>query len=97
MQFDYGSANVPFFAFTQLHTLAASIGVTAQPFDPPEVKPNDAFLLRHVDGAGEPPPCMSFPDGTGLYIVLGNPYIPFPNYEFYCPTRTPRRYPSSTR
>jgi Dolichyl-phosphate-mannose-protein mannosyltransferase len=97
VQFDYGSANVPFFAFTQLHTLAASVGVTAQPFDPPAVKPNDAFLLRHADGAGEPPPCMSFPDGTGLYIVLGTPYIPFPNYEFYCPTRTPRKYPSSTR
>jgi len=97
VQFDYASANVPFFAFTPLHALAASVGVPSQPFDPTAVKPNDAFLLRHVDGADEPPPCMSFPDGTGLYIVLGYPLIPFPNYEFYCPTRTPRKYPSSTR
>jgi len=97
VQFDYASANVPFFAFTQLHALAASVGVPSQPFAPTEVKPNDAFLLRHVDGPGEPPPCMKFPDGTGLYIVLGSPLIPFPKYEFYCPTRTPHGYPSSTR
>lgn len=97
VQFDYGSANVPWFAFAQLHALAAAVGVPSQPFDPAAVRPNDAFLLRHVDGAGEPPPCLRFPDGSGLYIVLGNPYVPFANYEFYCPTRTPRRYPSSTR
>jgi hypothetical protein len=97
VQFDYASANAPFFAFTQLHELAASVGVPSQPFDPTAVKPNEAFLLRHAAGPDEPPACLNFPDGTGLYIVLGYPLIPFPNYEFYCPTRTPRKYPSSTR
>jgi predicted tellurium resistance membrane protein TerC len=97
VQFDFASADVPFFAFTQLHELAASVGMPSQPFDPTAVKPDEAFLLRHPAGAGEPPACLDFPDGSGLYIVLGYPLIPFANYEFYCPTRTPRRYPSSTR
>ena len=45
---------------------------------------------RHPDGAGEPPACLQFADGTGLDVVLGYAYIPFANYEFDCPTRTPK-------
>jgi hypothetical protein len=49
-------------------------------------------MLRHVPVAGDPPPCERFPDGSGLYIVLGNPVIPFNSYNFYCPLRSPRFY-----
>jgi hypothetical protein len=49
-------------------------------------------MLRHFLASGDPPPCKRFPDGSGLYIVLANPVIPFSDYRFYCPLRSPHFY-----
>jgi hypothetical protein len=97
VQVDYASSDVPFFARVQTLALASHLGLAAEPFNPGTHDVDEAFLVRHAAGAGEPPPCLRFPDGTGLYIVRGYAYIPFNQYEFYCPTRTPRMYAASTR
>jgi 4-amino-4-deoxy-L-arabinose transferase-like glycosyltransferase len=65
---------------------------TPATYAPENLGPRQAFMLRHVPAAGDPPPCERFPDGSGLYIVLGNPVKPFADYRFYCPVRTPRFY-----
>jgi hypothetical protein len=96
VQVDPASSNVPYFAGAQTLALAASVGLVAGPFDPGTRDMHEGFLVRHQDGPGEPQPCLSFPDGTGLYIVLGYAYIPFEKYQFYCPTRTPRLYSASS-
>lgn len=97
VQVDTASSNVPYFAGAQTLKLAGSTGLVARPFEPGTHDLHEAFLLRHPDGAGEPPPCLRLPDGTGLYIVLGYAYIPFDSYQFYCPTRTPRSYSAASR
>ena len=52
----------------------------------------DAFMLRRVPSQGDAPPCTTLDDGTGVYLVLGNPFIPFERYRLYCPTKTPAFY-----
>jgi hypothetical protein len=96
VQVDPGSSDVPYFAGSQTLKLASSVGLIAGPFDPATRDVHEAFLVRHPDGRGEPPPCLRLPEGTGLYIALGYAYIPFDKYEFYCPTRTPRMYSAGT-
>jgi 4-amino-4-deoxy-L-arabinose transferase-like glycosyltransferase len=93
VEFDAGSVNVPFFAPIGLRRLAVAsgLGVPAT-YAPQALGPRDAFMLRHAASRVDPPPCGRFPDGTGLYIVLGNPVIPFTAYRLYCPLRTPRFY-----
>jgi 4-amino-4-deoxy-L-arabinose transferase-like glycosyltransferase len=96
VEFDAPSATVPFFAAGPLAKLATANGLGLPPtYAPGSLGAHDAFMFRHADGAGNPPPCLSFPDGSGLYIVLGNALKPFSSYELYCPTRTPRLYPAS--
>jgi len=95
VQVDYASSDVPFFPDLQTLALASSLGLQAEQFNPGSRDEHEAFLVRHVDGPGEPQPCLRFPDGTGLYIVLGYAYIPFNDYDFYCPTRTPTHYSGS--
>lgn len=93
VEFDAGSANVPFFAPSGLRRLAAASGLRVPGnYAPQSLGPRDAFMLRHAAGGGNPPACGRFPDGTGLYVVLGNPVIPFSSYRLYCPLRTPRFY-----
>jgi hypothetical protein len=96
VQVDYASSVVPFFARVQTLALVTKVGLQAEPFNPGTRDNQEAFLVRHADGVGEPEPCIRFPDGTGLYIVLGYAYIPFNKYEFYCPTRNPSHYTAST-
>jgi Dolichyl-phosphate-mannose-protein mannosyltransferase len=97
VEFDPSSDDVPWFASGPLAKLATAAGLTLPAnYAPASLGPHDAFMVRHADGTGNPPPCLRYPDGTGLYIVLGNPVIPFSSYELYCPTRVPRNYPASS-
>ena len=90
VEFDAGSTNVPFFAPAGLRNLARASGLDVPTtYAPSALGPRDAFMLRHAAGPTDPPPCGRFPDGTGLYLVLGNPVIPFSSYRLYCPTRAP--------
>lgn len=96
VQFDAGSANAVFFAYSGLVNLAHEMGLqTPAAYAPQMLGPHDAFMLRHSDGPSDPPPCARYSDGTGLYIVLGDPVIPFSDYRFYCPLRKPRFYSAS--
>jgi uncharacterized membrane protein YsdA (DUF1294 family) len=55
--------------------------------------PKDVFLLAHAPMPGDPPPCQTLRDGTGIYAELGNPLIkPFSQYTFICPGRHPEIY-----
>lgn len=55
--------------------------------------PKDVFLLAHTPIPGDPPPCQTLRDGTGIYAELGNPLIkPFSRYTFICPGRHPEIY-----
>ena len=93
VQFDAVSSFSTFTDSIGLQLLAAVAGLKVPPtYDLQALGPRQAFMLRHFPVAGDPPPCVRFPDGSGLYIVLGNPVIPFNSYRFYCPLRTPRFY-----
>jgi hypothetical protein len=76
-----------------LEALAATAGLKVPAaYNPQTLGPHDAFMFRHIPAAGDPAPCLRLSDGSGVYIVFGNPLIPFDSYTFYCPTRTPRLY-----
>ena len=76
-----------------LEALALSNGMVRPPaYRPDTLGPMDAFMLRRVLSPGDAPPCTTLDDGTGVYLVLGNPFIPFERYRLYCPTRTPEFY-----
>ena len=76
-----------------LEALALSNGMVRPPvYRPDTLGPMDAFMLRRVPSQGDAPPCTTLDDGTGVYLVLGNPFIPFERYRLYCPTRTPAFY-----
>jgi hypothetical protein len=76
-----------------LFALAASAGLKVPAsYNPQLLGPHDAFMFRHFPVAGDPPPCLRLADGSGVYIVFGYPLIPFNDYTFYCPTRTPHLY-----
>jgi 4-amino-4-deoxy-L-arabinose transferase-like glycosyltransferase len=57
---------------------------------PAALGPSDAVLLHHVQAAGEAPPCERLSNGTGVWVRIGNPYMPGARY--YCPFRTPAVY-----
>ena len=86
LQFDHTSANELFFQPTGLERLAelAQLPVPAT-LTPQQMTPSDAFLLRRPITPKGPAPCGRFPDGTGLYVILGNPAVTNPHY--HCPTR----------
>jgi hypothetical protein len=97
IEFDPGSEGPIFFQQTGLTRLAQQVGLTVAPvYVQTGLGPHGAYLLRHVPAAGDPAPCERFPDGSGLYIVLGNPAIPFADYTFYCPVRAHRFYRRAT-
>jgi hypothetical protein len=84
LQFDHASADELFFQPTGLERLAELAQLPVPPtLTPQQLTPSDAFLLRRAITRGGPPACGRFPDGTGLYVVLGNPTAAHPHY--YCP------------
>jgi hypothetical protein len=93
VQFDAVSSFSTFSDTIGLQRLAAIAGLSVPTvYAPQTLGPRQAFMLRHFPVSGDPPPCERFPDGSGLYIVLGNPVIPFNDYRFYCPLRSPHFY-----
>jgi hypothetical protein len=92
IEFDPGANALPFNS-EGLAALARVARLRRPPaYDPAKLRPRDAFMLRHLPVAGDPPPCARVSDGSTMYMVLGNPYRPFKQYDFYCPTRRPERY-----
>jgi len=97
VQFDAVSSFSTFTDTIGLQRLAAVAGLSVPAtYAPQTLGPRQAFMLRHFPVSGDPPPCERFPDGSGLYIVLGNPVIPFNDYTFYCPVRSPHFYRRAT-
>jgi Dolichyl-phosphate-mannose-protein mannosyltransferase len=91
--FDAASSDDADFNTSGLQVLALQAGL--QPtwvYNLGGIGPHDAFMLRHVIQPGDPPPCRRMHDGTGVYVVLGNPIIPFAQYTFLCPGRQPTYY-----
>lgn len=91
--FDAGSSDDINFNTSGLQALAIEAGV--EPtfiYNLAGLGPRDAFLLRHVPVPGDPLPCQRLSDGSGVYVVLGNPIIPFELYTFLCPGRQPLLY-----
>lgn len=86
LQFDRPSADRLFFQPTGLERLAAVAQLPVPPgLSPQQLTSSDAYLERRPIVRGRPGPCVRFPDGTGLYVVLGNPMLAHPRYE--CPLR----------
>ena len=91
--FDAASSDAIDFNTSGLQVRAIEAGLQpAWVYDPAGLGPHDAFVLRHVPRPGDPPPCQRLNDGSGVYVVLGNPVIPFALYTFLCPARNPLFY-----
>jgi hypothetical protein len=91
--FDAGSTDVSDFTTYGLQVRAIQAGLSPTPvYNPAGIGPHDAFMLRHVPQPGDPPPCQRLSDGSGVYVVLGNPTMPFELYTFLCPGRQPPFY-----
>jgi hypothetical protein len=91
--FDAASSDDINFNTAGLQVLASEAGLQpALAYNPAGLGPHDAFVLRHVRQPGDPPPCQRLNDGSGVYVVLGNPVIPFELYTFLCPGRQPLLY-----
>ena len=90
LQFDRASADTPFFQPSGLERLAALTQLPVPPtLLPSQLTPSDAYLVRRPLMPAGPQPCGRFPDGSGLYVVLGNPAVPRPRY--ICPITGSRR------
>jgi 4-amino-4-deoxy-L-arabinose transferase-like glycosyltransferase len=86
LQFDRASADQLFFQPGGVERLAELAQLPVPPgLSPQQLNPNDAYLLRRATIRGAPAPCGRFPDGSGLYVVLGAPTVAHPRY--YCPRR----------
>ncbi len=84
LEFDHASADTLFFQPPGLERLAALEQLPVPPgLTPQQLTPSDAYLLRKPIARGAPAPCGRFPDGTGLYVVRGNPTLAHPQYA--CP------------
>ncbi|HXA54507.1 MAG TPA: glycosyltransferase family 39 protein [Solirubrobacteraceae bacterium] len=93
--FDAGSTatNQITFSTFGLTVRAEQAGLPATAvYDPGALGPHDGFMLLHVPGAGDPPPCQRRPDGQDVYVELGSPVKPFETYTFICPGRHPEIY-----
>jgi 4-amino-4-deoxy-L-arabinose transferase-like glycosyltransferase len=90
VEFNPASAQAAeYFDLVGLTTLAQQAGLQVPAtYDPAALGPKGAFLLLIGPTPGLPPACGSFPDGEGLYAVLGNPAIPTSDYRYYCPWRS---------
>ncbi len=84
LQFDRASADTLFFQPGGLERLAALSQLPVPPgLTPRAMSSSDAYLLRKAIVANGPKPCGRFPDGTGLFVVRGNPTVADPRYQ--CP------------
>jgi 4-amino-4-deoxy-L-arabinose transferase-like glycosyltransferase len=85
---DFNLAGLPVFAFEAgLYDKGTSTASLES------LGPRDVFLLAHGPMPGDPPPCQTLREGTGIYAELGNPLIkPFSQYTFICPGRHPEIY-----
>jgi hypothetical protein len=84
LEFDHASADALFFQPQGLERLAALAQLPIPPgLAPQQLAPDQAFLIRRPIGPTGPRPCARFPDGTGLYVVLGSPIAVHPHY--WCP------------
>jgi uncharacterized membrane protein YsdA (DUF1294 family) len=84
LQFERASADTVFFQPVGVERLAEVAQLPVPPgLTPSQLTPSDAYLLRRPVTAGGPQPCGRFPDGSGLYVVLGNPSAAHPRYR--CP------------
>ena len=91
--FDAASADAIDFNTSGLQVLSTEAGLKpALIYNPAGLGPHDAFMLRHVPQPGDPQPCRRLNDGSGVYVVLGNPTMPFELYTFICPGLTPTYY-----
>jgi Dolichyl-phosphate-mannose-protein mannosyltransferase len=91
--FDAASSDDINFNTSGLQALSIEAGVEPTfVYNPAGLGPHDAFVLRHVPAPGDPPPCRRLNDGSGVYVVLGNPIMPFELYTFVCPGRQPLLY-----
>ena len=84
IEFDRASADTLFFQPGGLERLAALAQLPVPPgLTPQQFTPSDAYLLRRQITHSGPAPCGRFPDGTGLYVILGDPTVAHPRYV--CP------------
>jgi hypothetical protein len=94
--FDAASSDDIDFNTSGLQVLAIEAGIQpAWVYNPAGLGSRDAFVLRHIPQAGDPPPCQRLKDGSGVYVVLGNAVMPFELYTFICPGRQPVSYKRS--
>lgn len=85
----------PHFSNGGLQALAdiAGLDIYTQPPSssaPPAVWSHFAFLGSSAIEAGQPPPCLTLGDGTGVWIRIGNPEAP--GIRDYCPSHHPQFY-----
>jgi 4-amino-4-deoxy-L-arabinose transferase-like glycosyltransferase len=87
--FDPTTATPVFFNTSGLEALARVAGLQRPGvYDPAALGPKDLFMLRRLYKRNDPPPCVRFEeDRSGAYAVRGSPYVPFKQYELYCPIR----------
>jgi hypothetical protein len=89
LAFDHASADTLFFQPGGLERLAELAQLPVPPgLTPQQLTPTDAYLLRRPITRAGPAPCGRFPDGSGLYVVLGDPTVAHPHYV--CPRLHPR-------
>jgi 4-amino-4-deoxy-L-arabinose transferase-like glycosyltransferase len=77
-----------------LQALANMAGLSVPAVNAPSsLAPKQAYMLLHSPVQGDASPCVEMPGGYGLYMILGgNAVVPFDDYRFYCPLRTPHFY-----
>lgn len=81
---DQASANKPFFQPNGVALLAETRDLPVDwSLHPDQLAPNDAYLIRRPIRPSGPKPCGRFPDGTGLFVILGNAVKAHPDYA--CP------------
>jgi 4-amino-4-deoxy-L-arabinose transferase-like glycosyltransferase len=86
--FDAGSSDYIDFNTSGLQVRAIEGGLKPNfVYSPASLGARDAFMLRHIPQPGDAPPCQRLRDGSGVYVVLGNPVMPFELYTFICPER----------
>ena len=94
VEFDASTLTLrPYLDRASLENLAASVGLRVPgSYNPGALGPHQAFLQRQswILQKEGPNPCGRMPDGTGLYITLGDPLGRAQSLRYYCPFDSPR-------